>query len=150
MAKLPAAARIEAGLARVPLVAVVAPAGAGKTTALAAWSARTVTRRPIWVRLDPQDDDPYVLAGALVTALDSTFPSGAGRARPLLGAATTPDVRQLGSALARDLEAVDGVVVVLDDLHHLRSDDAQGLVRSLIDVNLLLVVIVALMVWKPA
>jgi LuxR family maltose regulon positive regulatory protein len=133
VAKLPAAARIEAALDRVPLVAVVAPAGAGKSTALAAWSATTATRRPVWVRLDPQDDDPYVLARALVTALGTTRSSDPGHTRALLGATATPDVRQLGSALARDLEELDRVVVVFDDLHHLRSDDAQRLVQALID-----------------
>ena len=45
---IPVARRIEAALAETPLVLVVAPAGTGKTTALAAWSQQTTDWRPAW------------------------------------------------------------------------------------------------------
>jgi LuxR family maltose regulon positive regulatory protein len=66
-----------------PLVKVVAPAGYGKTTALAQWSR--VDERPFaWVSLDATDEDPVVLFRHVVEALDAIEPFGTER----LGALT--------------------------------------------------------------
>ncbi|HEY6396200.1 MAG TPA: LuxR C-terminal-related transcriptional regulator [Solirubrobacteraceae bacterium] len=52
-----------------PLVLVTAPAGYGKTTLLAQWSARG--ERPVgWVALDAADSDPARLADSILTALE--------------------------------------------------------------------------------
>jgi LuxR family transcriptional regulator, maltose regulon positive regulatory protein len=52
----------------VPVVAVVAPAGYGKSTLLAQWAER---RRPrtAWISCDDGDNDPAVLLAALAAAL---------------------------------------------------------------------------------
>ena len=52
-----------------PLLLVTAPAGYGKTTLLAQWSARG--ERPVaWVALGPADSDPAALADSILTALE--------------------------------------------------------------------------------
>lgn len=133
VADLPTAERLAAALQRVPFVSVVAPAGSGKSTTLAAWSATPGPHRPLWVRLDSQDDDPHVLAAALSTSIRRTFSVTAQRVESLLRSSTPPDVRQLATAIALDLDELDGVAVVLDDLHHLREMGSLDLVESMID-----------------
>src|SRR3954452_11685719 len=54
-------------------VAVIAPAGYGKTTLLALWAA--ADDRPFaWLSLDPHDNDPIVLLSHLAVALDRLSP----------------------------------------------------------------------------
>lgn len=133
LGELHTTADFAAAVERAPYVSVVAAAGSGKSTALAAWSAAAVGRRPLWVRLDPQDDDPFVLAAALGASVRQAFGRSPERVDRLLSSSTLPDARQLGTALALDLDALDGVVVVLDDLHHLRAAGSLQLVESLLD-----------------
>ena len=52
-----------------PIVAVVAPAGYGKTTLLAEWAGRRQPRVG-WVSLDSRDNDPTVLLTYIAAALD--------------------------------------------------------------------------------
>ena len=61
----------------VPLALVVAPAGYGKTTALAEWAA--CDPRPFaWLALEPGDDDAARLVAAIALALDEVEPLGRG------------------------------------------------------------------------
>ena len=86
----------------VPLVVVSAPAGYGKTTALLEWAAHDP--RPFaWVALRPEDDDPRSLVAAIARAT---------RGRP-----------------GRD-EGRGGVLVI-DDVHHLRSGEAIGALEAI-------------------
>jgi len=57
----------------VPTVAVVAPAGYGKTTLLALW-AQDDDRPFAWLSLDAHDNDPIVLLTQLAVALDRVSP----------------------------------------------------------------------------
>jgi LuxR family transcriptional regulator, maltose regulon positive regulatory protein len=59
--------------ARVPVIAVVAPAGYGKTTLMAQWAERTRSR-VAWLSCDDADNDPVVLMSALAVALDRIGP----------------------------------------------------------------------------
>src|SRR4051794_23927081 len=79
-----------------PLVAVVAPAGYGKTTLLREWCA--LDRRPsAWLTLGRRHDDPLVLLREIARAVDRA-------------AAATRDGRLL---------------IVIDDVHVLRSAAAR-------------------------
>jgi LuxR family maltose regulon positive regulatory protein len=102
----------------VPTVAVVAPAGYGKTTLLALWAA--ADDRPFaWLSVDPQDNDPIVLLTHLAVALDriSPLPVGVFDALRTVGISVPGTVvPRLGSALA---ELPREMVLVLDDVHHL-------------------------------
>jgi LuxR family maltose regulon positive regulatory protein len=71
--------RLEASTA--PITSVVAPAGYGKTTLLAQWARRS--RLPSsWISLDQHDNEPGVLLGSIVEALERIEP-------------TDPEYRQL-------------------------------------------------------
>ena len=116
----------------VPTVAVVAPAGYGKTTLLALW-AETEERPFAWLSLDRHDNDPIVLLTHLAVALD--------RIRPLPGAvfdalrsggASVPAtvVPRLGAALAG---LTDPLVLVVDDVHHLEDGASLDALVTLVD-----------------
>ena len=56
------------------LVVVSAPAGYGKTTALAQWAAKTRHRTVVWLDADPGHADPVVFVEDLLAALDEVEP----------------------------------------------------------------------------
>jgi len=113
---------------------VSAPAGYGKTTALATWArsrsrdaAAEPTGRVAWVALDERDDEPRALVRLLVAAIATLDP----RARAI-GAEGEPDPAL--AALVNLLDAADGArVVVLDDLHALAREDTLDALRWLGD-----------------
>ncbi|MGY1700492.1 LuxR C-terminal-related transcriptional regulator [Geodermatophilus sp. SYSU D00766] len=103
-----------------PTVAVVAPAGYGKTTLLAQWSGAD-DRSFAWLSLDPHDDDPLVLLTHLAVAVDRVHPLPAGVLDALRMPGTSLQatvVPRLGAALARPTRPF---VLVVDDVHHLRD-----------------------------
>jgi LuxR family maltose regulon positive regulatory protein len=104
----------------VPTVAVVAPAGYGKTTLLALWAE--ADERPFaWLSLDPHDNDPIVLLTHLAVALDRISPLPVETFDALRSAGVSVPatvVPRLGSALAR---LPHPLVLVLDDVHHLQD-----------------------------
>src|SRR5215470_18516207 len=75
--------RLDEGLAR-GLVLVCAPAGYGKTVALADW-ARGSGRPAAWLSLDAGDNDPVRFWGYVVAAMGPVRPGVAGRVLPLFG-----------------------------------------------------------------
>jgi LuxR family maltose regulon positive regulatory protein len=104
----------------VPTVAVVAPAGYGKTTLLALW-AQDDDRPFAWLSLDEHDNDPIVLLTHLAVALDRISPLPP----ETFDALRSPGVSipgtlvpRLGAALS---QLPDPVVLVLDDVQHLRE-----------------------------
>src|SRR4051812_10914840 len=105
---------------QVPTVAVVAPAGYGKTTLLALW-ARADDRPFAWLSLDRHDNDPIVLLTHLAVALDriSPLPPDTFDAlRSAGGSVPATVVPRLGAALAR---IPHPLVLVVDDVHHLHD-----------------------------
>jgi len=118
--------------AAVPVGAVVAPAGYGKTTLLAQWAGRDA--RPFaWVTLDQRDNDPVVLLRHTAAALHRIQPL----APSVLGALASSRrsiwqaaVPRLGSAVAK-LGAP--FVLVLDEAHALEPGDSTDAVAALAD-----------------
>ncbi|MFC3510784.1 LuxR C-terminal-related transcriptional regulator [Amycolatopsis halotolerans] len=103
-----------------PVTVVRAPAGAGKTTALAAWAG--VGRAAAWVSLDEDDNDESRLWGAILDALrrDCAEDSALHRLRP-----PPPGRRR---AFLADLDDVlagqNGPVrLILDDLQEIRRPE---------------------------
>ncbi|WP_203758088.1 AAA family ATPase, partial [Cellulomonas chitinilytica] len=95
------------GAHRVTLV--VAPAGFGKSTLLASWTAATAERRPVaWLTLDASDNDPARLLHGLAHALAVAVPDPA-----------RPTARTVDELLVALDGAPDGLVVVVDDVHAL-------------------------------
>ena len=111
-----------------PLLAVVAPAGYGKTTLLAQWAERKQPR-VAWLSLDRRDNDPAVLLTYLAAALDRVQPIEATvlRSLPSPGAGTA-DVARLVSSIA-SIEAPGAVV--LDSADALVSRAGRDIVAEL-------------------
>ncbi|MEJ2289606.1 MAG: ATP-dependent transcriptional regulator, partial [Deinococcales bacterium] len=119
--------RLEAGTAgRLTLGS--APAGYGKTTALASWAA--TTSKPVaWLSLDEADNAPQRFLRHLVAALQRRDET----------------LRELGDFVGEDLEAAlitvvndvadnaEPLVLVLDDYHVLHVERVHELVRFLLD-----------------
>jgi LuxR family transcriptional regulator, maltose regulon positive regulatory protein len=100
----------------VPLALIVAPAGYGKTTLLSHW-LQDDARPVVWLTVDEADDDPDSLIRSIAFALDVLAPADL--------------------TLAELVYAIEGredtFVLVLDDLHHLRSEDALAVVMAVAD-----------------
>jgi LuxR family transcriptional regulator, maltose regulon positive regulatory protein len=115
----------------VPTVAVVAPAGYGKTTLLALWAE--ADERPFaWVSLDEHDNDPIVLLTHLAVALDRISPLPSDTFAALRSGGTSVPatvVPRLGSALAR---VPHPVVLVVDDVHELHDGAALDALVTLV------------------
>ncbi|WP_404430944.1 AAA family ATPase [Microbacterium lacus] len=99
-----------------PIVAVVAPAGYGKTTLLTAWAAAE-SRSVGWVSLDRFDDDPV----ALLTLLAAAFVRATGADPGIIADMRVPSVATLGRAAPRLSSALRATsrpfVLFVDDLH---------------------------------
>jgi LuxR family transcriptional regulator, maltose regulon positive regulatory protein len=125
--------RMQAVVAEHPLTVVVAPAGSGKTTALAAW-AREATKPVAWVRIGPEDDAPAAIAAALLAGVRRVVEGFGTRLEALLGATGTAlSTHNLVTAITNDLGDVEQVVVVLDDAHEFADPDTWAVLNGLLD-----------------
>lgn len=114
-----------------PLVVVAAPAGYGKTTLLEQWAAED--RRPFaWVRVDAHHDDPAALLSAVICALDEVEPLGRSLAGARSGVAVVNMLwsMHIGAALATRRAPM---VVVVDDVHHVTTPAALGVLGAVFE-----------------
>jgi LuxR family transcriptional regulator, maltose regulon positive regulatory protein len=128
------AARLDAAIGQRSLTVLIAPAGSGKTTALASWAA-TATRDVVWVRLDADDDEPTSLATALLEGgrrqLGNDF--GGRLAQLLAYTGAAPTSRQLVTSLVNDLGDHGPVTFVLDDVHAVNGPAVWAFLDDLLD-----------------
>ncbi len=121
--------RLQAGCGG-DLVTVTAPAGYGKTTAVALWDG--VDGRPFaWVRADHLDDDPTHLLLHVATAVGQTHGADHGLLAYLSGPGRAP-ITHLVPAVAQWLAACGPLVLVIDDTHELCSASSIETLRALI------------------
>ncbi|KGI67239.1 AAA family ATPase [Mycobacterium rufum] len=113
------------------LVTVTAPAGYGKTTAVALWEG-TDPRPFAWVRVDHLDEDPAHLLLHLATAVAAVRPVDSAVLGYLRGPGRDP-LTHLLPALSAALDAAGPLVLVVDDAHHLNADDAVAALHAVID-----------------
>ncbi|MFD1730762.1 transcriptional regulator [Deinococcus malanensis] len=118
--------RLRALLVQARVLMVVAPAGFGKTTALAA-GAPGLGGPGAWLTLDADDADPQVLAGGLALAVEG-LPGGAAAAA-LLDAGASP--RRVAARVADVLDA-SGALLVLDEAQHLTGPLTGDVLRELV------------------
>jgi len=100
---------------------VVAPAGFGKSTLLASWTASTSGRPVAWLALDGSDNDPVRLVHGLAHALAAAVPGAVG-----------PTARTVDELLLTLDRAPAGLVVVVDDVHELDADVARQVLGRLV------------------
>jgi DNA-binding NarL/FixJ family response regulator len=114
-----------AGVVTHPLTIVSAPAGFGKTTAVAQWAA-AAAQRIAWVSLDADDHDPTRFWTRVLAALDQHLP---GLCRTSLSPHAATSQADLPDHAARMLlnafeAAPEPVTLVLDDYHVLAAQHA--------------------------
>jgi LuxR family maltose regulon positive regulatory protein len=111
-----------------PTIAVVAPAGYGKSTVLAQWAQRRHPR-VAWVSVDDRDNDPAVLLTYLAVALDrvETIEPKVFRSLASFGAGVA-DVARLSSSIAA-METP--VAVVLDHVEALTNTECRDMIVEL-------------------
>jgi LuxR family transcriptional regulator, maltose regulon positive regulatory protein len=114
-----------------PLVSMTAPAGYGKSTLLAEWA--DLEDRPVaCVALDRFDDDPAALTVLLASAFSRVSPGN----DELIADVSGIGVSVLGRAAPRLAAAVrtalEPFVIMLDDLHELRSPACHDVLEVLI------------------
>ncbi|MGZ4710609.1 MAG: LuxR C-terminal-related transcriptional regulator, partial [Acidimicrobiales bacterium] len=110
----------------------MAPPGYGKTITIRLWD--DADPRPFaWVRVDRLDDDPAHLARHLAAGLDAVAPVDEGDTDALHGIGRSIG-EDLLPCLGRLLAARAPCVVVLDDVHLLRSIESLTLLDGLLDV----------------
>ena len=103
-------------------VGVTAPAGYGKSTLLVEW-ARSERRRVAWLSLDRLDDDPGAVLFLLASAYERAMPEHAGLAASMSGLGVSALGRGAPRVASMLGEAPVPFVLLLDDLHALRSLD---------------------------
>ncbi|CAA9281548.1 MAG: Transcriptional activator of maltose regulon, MalT [uncultured Corynebacteriales bacterium] len=119
---------------RHPVTVVTAPAGYGKTVALAQWQdvERGAGRRVHGAGLDPEDVDPARFWAGLVRLLRTGDPRLGARALALLRSGEPTAELDAVRTLAEDLGDCDPLVLVLDD-YHLAGDAVDRGMARLVD-----------------
>jgi LuxR family maltose regulon positive regulatory protein len=113
----------------VPLVLFTAPAGYGKTTTLSQWAAADA-RWFGWVTLREADSDPIRLATQVALALSRLVALDPGLLRSVVAGTGSP-ARALPPLLASLHRRTLPGVLVLDDVHELRTVEAVQFIHAL-------------------
>ncbi|MEW9529238.1 LuxR C-terminal-related transcriptional regulator [Microbispora sp. NPDC049125] len=118
---------------RVRLILVSAPAGSGKSTALASWLAG----RPeavAWLQAEESDSDPARFWSYLVEAIGGAHPIATGDLKTVVAGSKGDDLVVV-SALVNELVQVAGpLVVVIDDYHLIDDAGVQRGMERFIDL----------------
>ncbi len=115
------------------LTLVSAPAGFGKTTAIADW-ARRGGHQIAWLSLDENDSELSHFLTYLVAALRALAPEAGGAVLPLLDHRHPPPIESLLTPFVNDLAtATTDLVLVLDDYHSVDSQLVDDAVAFLVD-----------------
>ena len=114
--------------ADTPMVALIAPAGYGKSTVLSQLGEDSLA----WLSADRRDGDPAVFVRDLAAAIDRIRPLGA----ETIDAVTMPGpsvwltaVPRLGAVLAAEPD----ITVVIDDIDHIEEPEAIDVLMTLIE-----------------
>jgi LuxR family maltose regulon positive regulatory protein len=105
------------------LVLVTAPAGWGKTSALAEWASKSDI--PVaWVTCEMDEAGPASLIRAIVTAIDRVSEGFSADLGSMLRSARPLPTGQLMEMLAEAVaEEAPSIALVLDDFHHVQDQD---------------------------
>lgn len=126
--------RLEVG-ASAGLVVVAAPAGAGKTLLLASWT-RHRAAPTAWVSLEPEDREPHVFWGRVLTAIQASSTLAADSMLATMHPPPVHDQRFVRLLVQACDEPHEPCVVVLDDLHVLTGTPAMTSLASAVHAGL--------------
>ena len=111
---------------------ISAPPGSGKTSLLRAWADRsTKLRRVAFVSVDRDEQDAQRFWSAVVDAIRSPGRSIDPQTQPAATAAVDGD-QLLDTVLSEFAEQVEPLVLIVDDLHELRSAEALAQLEHLL------------------
>lgn len=128
--------RLEGAVTSKRVVALAAPAGWGKTTALAQWAGQT--RLPVaWYTLDAIDRDPQLFLDYLLHAVGPFVPGADALVARLAGSQPQALPELFHAAALAISDAPKPFALVLDDFHALDSDLAPGIPGAALLLDLL-------------
>jgi len=126
--------RLEQAISTMRVVALAAPAGWGKTTALSQWATQSALPTA-WYALDPADSDPSLFLDYLLHSV-ADYVTDARDLITRLASASANELPQLYHAAALAVAAApEPFVLVLDDFHVLSESTSVtglGLIQSLL------------------
>jgi len=112
---------------------VVAPAGYGKTTAVAEW-VRQNNIPAAWFSLDEGDNDSVRFWSYLLMALEQTIPGIGNKGVNVLRAIGMPQVEKVITLLIDDLLGLaQELILVIDDFHLIKNPVIQDTFQFLVD-----------------
>ena len=112
---------------------ISAPAGFGKSTLLAEWASR-VSIPVCWVSLDPAEDDPVKFLSYLISSVQTIWGDLGATILDALRSSGSPPVEYLAKSWINDLsEYSEKFVLILDDFHHISSQEVLDLLIYLIE-----------------
>lgn len=114
---------------RAKVVVLAAPCGYGKTATVLLWD-RADERSFVWVQVQPSDDDAAGLLRHIALSLHEVGPLGPDLVQVLTGPRPSASTELL-PPLGRELAGREPLVLVLDELHLLRSPAASHAVAEL-------------------
>jgi len=106
-----------------PLTVVSAPAGFGKTTLLAQWTAASSLPRA-WITLDAHDNDLTLFLAYLVAGIQSLFPHTCVETAHLLSALQPAPKTLLFTTLINELDEIHDQFILLLDDYQLITDES--------------------------
>jgi LuxR family maltose regulon positive regulatory protein len=118
------------------LTLVVAPAGFGKTTLLAAWLADASggRRSAGWVSLDQGDNEPARFWAYVIRALERVHPTLGAHPLALLRSPHPPPIESVLTALINEIDALDAdTLLVLDDYPVIDAESVHDSTAFLLD-----------------
>ncbi len=123
--------RFDAGL-NLPLTLVAAPAGYGKSTAVAHW-LEGLDHPSAWVSLDEGDGDLRVFLLYFLAAVQGVVPESCTGVQAMLEEMDLPPIRIVAGTLINDLATLDNpLVLVLDDYYLMGSSQVDELLEALL------------------
>jgi LuxR family maltose regulon positive regulatory protein len=113
---------------------ISAPPGSGKTSLLRAWAGRSANPRSVaFVSVDRDEQDSQRFWSAILDAIRSPVSSIDSGTQPVAPAALDGEWA-VDAALSELAEQVGSVVLVIDDLHELRSPEALAQLEHLLAI----------------